>query len=83
MVSSWNLSGDDHFSKAGGNNMNMEERDRMITLCAQLAKEQDHDKFTKLVEELDKHLGGHKQELVRELDKNLEEHKQEEEPKTN
>jgi hypothetical protein len=85
-VSGWNLSGDDHFSRAGGNNMDIEERDRMITLCAQLATEQDRDKFTKLLEELNKLFGEH--ELDKDLgeyrlDKDLGEHKQEQEPKTN
>jgi hypothetical protein len=33
--------------------MNPEERDRLKVLCEQIAAEQDHSKFVKLVQELD------------------------------
>ncbi len=32
--------------------MTPEERERMNVLCERIAKEQDHDKFVKLVQEL-------------------------------
>jgi hypothetical protein len=32
--------------------MSPEERERMNRLCEQIAKEQDHEKFVKLVQEL-------------------------------
>lgn len=32
--------------------MTPDERERMHSLCEQIAKEQDHEKFTKLVQEL-------------------------------
>jgi hypothetical protein len=51
-VSSWNLSGDNHFDKPGGSAVTPEERSRMNALCAQMAIEKDQDTFIQLVQEL-------------------------------
>jgi hypothetical protein len=37
--------------------MTPDERERMAILCERIAKEQDHDKFTELVMQLDALLG--------------------------
>ena len=39
------------------------ERDRMNALCSQIAVEQDHDKFMKLVQELNSLLEGKERRL--------------------
>lgn len=46
--------------------MSPEERERMHTLCEQIAKEQDHKKFAKLVQELNN--------LLERKDQRLEKH---------
>ena len=43
--------------------MTPEERERMNVLCERIAKEQDHDKFVKLVQELNDLLDHKEQRL--------------------
>jgi hypothetical protein len=43
--------------------MTPDERDRMHALCERIAKEQDHDKFVKLVQELNDLLDHKEQQL--------------------
>ena len=43
--------------------MTPDERDRMNVLCEQIAKEQDHEKFAKLVQELNDLLDQKEQRL--------------------
>ncbi len=45
--------------------MTPEERERMAVLCQQIAVEQDRDKFTKLVDELNELLEEKQQRLQR------------------
>ena len=47
-----------------------DERERMSRLCEQIAKEQDHDKFVKLVQELNDLLDHKEQRLGDDSKKN-------------
>ncbi len=50
--------------------MTPDERERMSVLCERIAKEQDHDKFVKLVQELNDLLDHKEQRLEDDSKKN-------------